>query len=377
MPKIVSETVSAAPRRTLAGRMRAVMVGVAVLPLAVSGALAQDAGPSQELIDAAKAEGTLVYYHTTAIDPTAVWTAEFTNKYGITTQNVRGPSYPLFERWLTEERVGQHIADVVQITDTVLIESAHEEGLIADYTPSTGEGIRPEMKNEGIWYTLFVNAMGIAWNTDRVTPEEEKAILEEGWDTLTNPRWKGRIATGTPASGGSSYSYVYMFLSGKRDEFGPAFVEKMAELNPQVYESKSPMYDRLAAGEHAIVDQASQSDMGGFYLKGAPVRWMFPSPTPANLTVQAISAGAPHPNAARLFQEWAMSPEGQAAWFKVAGIASAREDTVDPRKENGEDWYKESWYQDPTELYIDYLADPAYRDPDKPIIGEWNEIMGR
>ena len=207
--------------------------------------------PSPELIAAAKAEGTLTFYHTTAIDPTAVWTAAFTKKYGIETQNVRGPSYPLFDRWLTEERVGQHIADVIQITDTVLIESAHEEGLIADYTPASGAGIRPEMKKEGIWYTAFVNAMGIAWNTDLVTPEEEKLIIEGGWDVLKDPRWKGRMATGTPASGGSSYSYVYMFLGGKRDQFGPEFVSAMAALEPQVYDSKSPMYDRLAAGEHA------------------------------------------------------------------------------------------------------------------------------
>jgi ABC-type Fe3+ transport system substrate-binding protein len=333
--------------------------------------------PSAELLAAAKAEGTLTYYHTTAIDPTGIWTAEFTKKYGITTRNVRGPSYPLWERWLTEERVGQHIADVVQITDTVLIEAAHKEGLIANYTPPSGSGIRPEMKKEGVWYTLFVNAMGIAWNSSKVTPEEEKLIREGGWNVLTDPRWKGRIATGTPASGGSSYSYVYMFLGGKRDQFGPDFIAKMAALRPQVYESKSPMYDRLAAGEHSVVDQASQSDMGGFYQKGAPVRWVFPKPTPANLTVQTISAKAPHPNAARLFQEWAMSPEGQAAWFKVSSVASARSDTVDPRKAAKADWYKEPWYADPEELYINYLNDPGYVDPEKPIIAEWNQIFGR
>ena len=373
----VHEASSPTRRRIL---QHGALAATAVLGLSLfaDAALAQSgSGPSAELIAAAKAEGTLTYYHTTAIDPTAIWTAEFTKKYGIKTQNVRGPSYPLWERWLTEERVRQHMADVVQITDTVLIEAAHKEGLIADYAPPSGSGIRPEMKKEGVWYTLFVNAMGIAWNSAKVTPEEEKLIREGGWKVLTDPRWKGRIATGTPASGGSSYSYVYMFLGGKRDQFGPDFIEKMAALKPQVYESKSPMYDRLAAGEHAIVDQASQSDMGGFYQKGAPVRWVFPKPTPANLTVQTISAKAPHPNAARLFQEWAMSPEGQAAWFKVSSVASARPDTVDPRKAAKADWYKEPWYADPEELYINYLNDPGYTDPEKPIITEWNQIFGR
>jgi putative spermidine/putrescine transport system substrate-binding protein len=352
-------------------------IGAAAAAMPFSGRALAQAAPDADLIAAAKAEGTLTYYHTTAIDITATWTSAFTKKYGITTQNVRGPSYPLFDRWLTEERVGQHIADVIQITDTVLIESAHDEGLIGEYTPPSGAGIRPSMKKEGIWYTIFVNAMGIAWNSQKVTPEEDKLLREGGWQALTDPRWTGRMATSTPASGGSSYSFVYMFLGGKRDQFGPAYEAKIAALKPQIYESKSPMYDRVGAGEHAIVDQASQSDMGNLYLKGAPIRWIFPSPTPANLTVQAISAHAPHSNAAKLFQEWAASQEGQAEWFKLSGVASAREDTVDGRKANKGDWYKEDWYADPADLYLDYLNDPGYVDPAKPIIAEWNQIFGR
>ncbi len=366
------------PQRLPLTRRTLIKTGVAAAGLAAMGNRAFAAEePSAELVAAAKSEGTLTFYHTTAIDPTAVWTKVFTEKYGITTQNVRGPSYPLWDRWLTEERVGQHIADCVQITDTVLIETAHQEGLIADYTPASGAGVRPEMKKEGVWYTAFVNAMGIAWNSSKVSPEEEKFIIESGWQALTDPRWKGRMATATPASGGSSYSFIYMMLGGKRDMFGPDFLSKMAACQPQIYESKSPMYDRLAAGEHAIVDQASQSDMGGLYLKGAPIRWIFPSPTPANLTVQTISKNAPHPNAARLLQEWAMSKEGQAAWFQVAGVQAGRADTVDPRKETKSDWYKEGWYKDPEELYIDYLKDPGYVDPVKPIIAEWDQIFGR
>jgi ABC-type Fe3+ transport system substrate-binding protein len=219
--------------------------------------------------------------------------------------------------------------------------------------------------------------MGYAWNSTRVTEEEDKLLRTAKWEVLTDPRWAGRFATATPASGGSSFSFVYMFLRGKAKELdGVNFYKKQAALKPQIFDTKSPMYDRLAAGEFALVDQASQSDMGGFYLKKAPIRWAFPAPTPANLTIQTISAHAPHPNAARLFQEWAMSQDGQAAWFNFSGVSSARADTVDPRKTSKSDWYKEDWYADPTNIYIDYLKDPDYTDPNKPIIGEWNQIFG-
>lgn len=370
------ETTSAWCRRAVLKSATAIAAAGMFSAVGAGFALAQE-GPSEDLIKAAQAEGTLVYYHSSAIDATNSWTGKFTEKYGISTQNVRGPSYPLFDRWLTEERVGQHIADIVQITDATLIDAAFEEGLIANFTPTSGAGIRDNMKNDGVWYSLYLTALGIAWNTNNVTPEEDAAIQEERWNTLTNPRWKDRIATGTPAAGGSSFVYVFMFMNGLTETYGKAFIEKMAALDPVVYDSKSPMYDRLAAGEYAIVDQAAQSDMASAYLKGAPIRWIFPDPAPAALTVQAISKDAPHPNAARLFQEWAMSAEGQSAWFEFTAVMSAREDTVDPRKAENADWYKEDWYADPKTVYLDYLNDPRYLDPEKPIIAEWNAMFGR
>jgi iron(III) transport system substrate-binding protein len=329
-------------RRTVLKAGAALVGGAALGSDLRSGAFAQGRQEviPEALITAAKKEGTLTYYHTTAIDVTNSWTGAFTKKYGIETQNVRGPSYPLFERWLNESRVGKHIADVMQITDNVLIEAAHKEGWIANYKPVADPAIRPSMKREGIWYTLFVNAMGIMYNTNRVTPEEEKMILTGGWDVLTDPRWKGRYATATPASGGSSFSFCYMFQRAMKDRYGEPFLKKLAANQPVIYQSKAPMYDRMAAGEHAIADQASQSDMGLFYIKGAPVRWVFPDPTPANLTIQSVTSKGPNPNAARLFQEWAMSKEGQAEWFKFAGTSSAREDTVDPRVAAKTDWHK-------------------------------------
>jgi putative spermidine/putrescine transport system substrate-binding protein len=188
--------------------------GAALLPRA-SFAQGADEAPDADLVAKAKQEGTLTFYHTTAIDLTALWTKEFTKKYGIATQNVRGPSYPLWDRWLTEERAGQHVADALQITDNVLIEAAHDEKLIADYTPKSGAGIRDGMKKEGVWYAAFLNAMGYAWNSTRVSEEEDKLLRTAKWEVLTDPRWAGRFATATPASGGSSFSFVYMFLRGK------------------------------------------------------------------------------------------------------------------------------------------------------------------
>ena len=357
-------------------RRRVLAVGAAMTFEPRVARAASDAPPSAELVKAAKAEGTLSYYHNSDIDTTARWTAAFTNTYGVATKNMRLPSYPLYDRWLNEERVGRHVADLIQITDPTLLSAAAKQGFIAHYAPAGGAQVDPGLKEEGIWYALTVDYMGIGYNAQKVTPEEEKLLHDAGWDALADPRWKGRFGTATPASGGSSYAFCYMFLVALKDRYGEAWFRKLAANAPDIYASKAPLFERLAAGEYAIMDQGSQGTLTDLYLKGAPVRWVFPAPTPAAATVQSISAKAPHPNAARLFQEWSVSAEAEALWISLVAAGPSRPDVIDVRKRDHKDWFAQSWFAEPTKLYDEYLKDPAFADPKKPVIAQWNDIFG-
>ena len=337
---------------------------------------APDAPPNADLVKAAKSEGTLNYYHNSDIDTPGMWTAAFTKQFGVPTRNMRLPSYPLYDRWLNEERVGRHVADLIQITDPTLLSAAAKQGFVANYTPAGGAQIDPSLKEDGVWYTLTIDYMGIGYNSNKVTPEEEKFIHDAGWDALADARWKGRFGTATPASGGSSYAYCYMFLDALKDRYGAAWFRKVAANKPDIYASKAPLFERLAAGEYAIMDQGTQGSLTDLYLKGAPVRWVFPNPTPASVTVQSISAKAPHPNAARLFQEWSVSAESEALWLSLVAAGASRSDVVDQRKRDHKDWFAQDWFAEPTTLYDAYLKDPAFADPKKPVIAQWNDIMG-
>ena len=358
-------------------RRRALALGgMAVLGAALPRRSRADAAVPADLVKAAQREGTLNYYHNSDIDTTGTWTAAFTKQYGVATRNMRLPSYPLYDRWLNEERVGRHVGDLIQITDPTLLSAAGKQGFIASYTPAGGADIDASLKEEGVWYALTLDYMGIGYNAQKVTPDEEKLIHTAGWSALADPRWKGRFGTATPASGGSSYAFCYMFLHDLTDQYGAAFFRKLAANKPDIYASKAPLFERLAAGEYAIMDQGSQGTLTELYLKGAPVRWTFPEPTPVAVTVQSISAHAPHPNAARLFQEWSVSAAAETLWLSLVAAGASRRDVVDPRKRDRKNWFAESWYADPTKLYTEYLKAPDFADPKKPVIAEWNDIMG-
>jgi len=371
------ESGTAAPDRR--GLLRAGLGSLVTLATGrafAAGGQAVDAPPSDALIAAARKEATLTLYTAAEIDLVATWTAAFTREYGVQVKAVRGPSYPMFDRWLNEERVGRHFADVVEISDPTLLDTAFEQGFVARYTPAADAAIYPAMKRSGAWYAARVDYMGIAYNTERTSADEEQLLHASGWDALADPRWQGRCATTAAASGGSTYAYDFMFMVGLKDRYGVPFLRKWAANKPEIYISKPPLFDRLAAGQYAIADEASSGDLNVLFLKGAPVRWVFPDPTPAILSVQSISAHAPHPSAARLFTEWSLSAAGQTAWLANESSGPSRPDVVDPRKAARQAWFGESWYSDPKTLYLDYLKDPAFADPAKPLIAAWNAIFG-
>jgi ABC-type Fe3+ transport system substrate-binding protein len=352
--------------------------GVAGFPfiLGDSSARADEPAPDLALVKAAQKDGTLTYYHTSGIEETNGWTSEFSKKYQIQVKNVRGGSYIMFDRWINEERAGRHICDVFQGSDPGLVETASKEGFVANYVPAGGEAIPGNLKKEGSWYSVLLDYMGIVYNYKRVSEDEITDLRRLGWGGLADPRWKGRYTTATPAAGGSTYGYWFMVMKTYKDKYGEAFAKKLAANNPAIYESKLPALDRLAAGEYAVSDMGITGNVSPLYFKGAPVRLIFPDPALAVPNLQCISTKAPHPNAARLFQEWMTSVEGQLALFKYQSSWSSRTDVVDPAKAAKKGWFGEDWFADPKTVYIDYLYDPEFNNPDKPLIAEWNKIFG-
>ena len=111
------------------------------------------------------------------------------------------------------------------------------------------------MKADGVWYAIHANIMGIGWNTQKTSAAEQEVIFVQGWDVLGDPRWKARYGTTTPASGGSDYVFGQMFMVELNDRYGDPWLQKIAANKPDVFISKPPMFDRLAAGEYSIIDQ--------------------------------------------------------------------------------------------------------------------------
>jgi putative spermidine/putrescine transport system substrate-binding protein len=198
--------------------------------------------------------------------------------------------------------------------------SAKKDGLLQPYKVSTWDSIPADAKDaDGHWYGDYYGVLAFEVNSD-IIKESPK-----DWADLQKPEFKNAVALGgDPRTANQAIQGVYAagLASGAKpgQAAGEAGLKFFADLNKNgnfvpVTGKAAP----LAQGTTPIVirwDYNALADRDT--LKGNPnVDVVVPkSAVVAGVYVQAISAYAPHPNAAKLWMEYLYSDEGQLAWLK-------------------------------------------------------------
>ena len=319
-------------------------VGGAVASLAIAAsASAQATYPMDEaeLYEAAKKEGTVVWYESAPLEPMKAIALEFEKKYpGIKVEVLRIVGVQQYQRFMEEVQAGQHNVDILHISDQPSMKALIEEGHVADWKVPAHDRIPEEFRLGTHSYANYTTDNAIIYNVNKVTPEEV-AILEKDWKGVLDPRFKGRFAV-TSMKCGACYAGIHMFLDPElKDQYGEEFLKQVAAQQPAVYSEVLVGLDRVIAGEHDFTYWTWEGIALTKWQQGAPIRWLHPKPTPVfGNSWQAVSNYAPHPNAARLFQNWSMGEEGVAAIQQLYGSATVLKDFADTRSVTKEDWYK-------------------------------------
>ena len=158
------------------------------------------------------------------------------------------------------------------------------------------------------------------YNTDTVS-EEDLASLQS-WDDVLDERWKGRIVIGDLADGNAAADQALAWLFLGQDWLETLLRDMDVQVvgrGPEIRE----FCDRLARGDADLAFFAG--DAGDCLAEsrdlGLPVEEIphqFEEGTVGTLrNAVAIMDRAPHPNAAALWANWALSQEGQAAFNEL------------------------------------------------------------
>ncbi|BBK44379.1 hypothetical protein STVA_43990 [Allostella vacuolata] len=352
--------------------LKAFAVSAAAVALLAAPAAAQtfpDPSDEAKLLELAKQEGKLVWYISAPLEPMKAVATEFEKAYpGVKVEVLRIVGPQQYQRFMQETQAGQHTADLVSISDRPLMESLAEEKHLASWKVPSHDRLPAQARLGTAAYAQYVSDSSIVYNANKVTPEEV-ALLASDWKAILDPRFKGRFAVTTQKCG-TCYLALHMFMDPKlKGTYGPDFVRKLAAQKPVVYSDVLVVLDRVIAGEVDFAYWSFENGAMARWRQGAPIRWVRPEPTPvAALVFQGVSSHAPHPNAARLFQNWITSEAGLAAFqarYGSAPLLAGSEDLRDVRKE--------PWYKPITKVYEpDYDRWAAQYDKD---MGFWINLI--
>ncbi|MDT8855577.1 ABC transporter substrate-binding protein [Paracoccaceae bacterium Fryx2] len=197
---------------------------------------------------------------------------------------------------------------------------AQAEGLLMPYKVSTWDEIPDSIKDaDGHWYGDYYGVMSFMVNKDIITN------TPTDWADLLKPEYANSVAlAGDPRA--SNQAILGVLAAGMSTGAAAGTAAGEAGLNFFAEMNKAgnfvPVIGKagtLAQGATPIVVMwdynalAARDTLAG----NPPIDVVVPaSGVLAGVYVQAISAYAPHPNAAKLWMEYLYSDEGQLGWLK-------------------------------------------------------------
>jgi putative spermidine/putrescine transport system substrate-binding protein len=277
-------------------------------------------GGMDALVTAAKKEGSL---HVIALPRDwanyGALLDGFSKKYGIKIESESPDGSSQDEINAVTSRKGQTRApDVLDLGGSFAL-SAAQQGLLAPYKVSTWSDIPAGQKDtNGAWYNDYGGYISIGCDASRVK------VCPTTFKDLLNPEYKGQVAlNGNPTQSGSAFGGVYaaaLANGGSFDDIQPGldlFAELKKNGNYTPVESTPATVETGETPINIDWDYLNAGYADEFKSKGLDWKVTVPSDGQyAQYYSQAVNKDAPHPAAARLWEEYLYSAEGQNLWLQ-------------------------------------------------------------
>jgi putative spermidine/putrescine transport system substrate-binding protein len=281
---------------------------------------AADFGGMDALVAAAKKEGRL---NVIALPPDwanyGTMIDTFTKKYGITinSANPDGSSQDELNA-LTSQRGQDRGPDVLDL-GTSFAQQAAAQAQLVPYQVATWNDIPAGQKDpNGAWYNDYGGYISIGCNSKVINP------CPKTFAELTDQRFAGKVAlNGNPTQAAAAFGGVWaaaLANGGSLDDINPGVdffkhIKDLGNFNPveitpaTIQSGETPLAIDWDYNNAGLTDDLAQQ--GVTWEVNVPTDGLF-----GGYYSQAISRYAPHPAAARLWQEFLYSDEGQNIYLQ-------------------------------------------------------------
>jgi ABC-type Fe3+ transport system substrate-binding protein len=274
------------------------------------------------LYEQAKTEGSVALY---TGGPTAPWdvaSKEFSARYPGVTVSVTGGFSNVLDKKIDAQLASNKLELDIAVFQTLQdFARWKQQAALLEFKPQGFDKIDPSFKDpSGAYVAVQINAHTYAYNPNLVKPED---VPRSALDFL-NPRFKGKVVSCYPADDDATLYVFYNIVQ----KYGWSYMDRYMANQPNFIQGHLGVVRSIASGENLVTFDTiatismDQRNLGltqavAFPQSDALPIWPFTA---------AIFKSAPHPNAAKLFLTWYLSPEEQSK----TGNWSARSDVPAP-----------------------------------------------
>ncbi len=238
---------------------------------------------------------------------------EFEALYGITVNYVRMSSGEALARVVAEKDAPTF--DIWWGGPMDSFVSAKSQGLLEAYdSPNYANILNPDlMKDPDNQYVgIYIGTLGFATNTNWLAANPD-AKAPTSWDDLLKPEFTDQVMVAHPSSSGTSYTALCTVLQMRGEEAGWEYMKQYAGQMASFTKSGAAPAKFVGQGEAAVAIVFSHDIVNEIDNNQMPLVLTFPEEgTGYEIGAMAILKGADHLQAAKLWFDWAISPEGQA-----------------------------------------------------------------
>jgi iron(III) transport system substrate-binding protein len=281
----------------------------------------------QAVIEAARTEGALAVADSAPGENFQKFMAAFHAKYpflDIASGFFSAPTGRVLAR-VNAEIDARHVTfDVMLAANVAAWVEMARAGKIMEYKSPEYAAFPAGAKQDGYW--AATQAIGVipVYNRNVLKP----ADAPKSWADLLLPRFADRKMAIQNAAAGTQFNQIYLLERA----LGADYMVKFAAQKPVIVATGAQMVDSITRGE--VLLGAALDHWRGFGPTAEQSGLVAVYPTegmPLTLAPAGIIAGAPHPNAAKLFIDFILSQEGQRLLnTDLYGMYSMRADVPPP-----------------------------------------------
>ena len=178
---------------------------------------------------------------------------------------------------------------------------------------------------------IYSGPLGFGYNSELIV--KKKLPIPKAWSDLLRPEYKGEIQVANPASSGTAYTMIATLVQLMGEDKAFDYLKSLHRNIATYTRSGTGPIKAVARGE-ATVSISFVHDGPGEKLQGFPVETITPAEgTGAEIGSMSIIRGARNLPVAKLFYDWALSPQAQqfGAAAKQFQVPSNRATPIDAR----------------------------------------------